>query len=106
MVSRRAMRNPGKRWLTETKHLLWLFWQLKRPSERKLHLYACACSRRIWDLLPDDQCRRAVELVERRADGLAGASEVTEVRKRFASLLARLNRQRQYVGAPREDQGD
>lgn len=37
------MRSPESRWLTEKKHSYWLFWQLKRPSERKLLLYACAC---------------------------------------------------------------
>ena len=25
-------------------------------SRRKLHLFVCACCRRIWELLPDDEC--------------------------------------------------
>src|SRR5262245_23943785 len=45
-------------------------------SERKLRLFACACLRRIWSLLPDDRCRRAVEVIERCADGLAGRADL------------------------------
>jgi hypothetical protein len=45
-------------------------------SERKLRRFACACLRRIWALLPDDHCRRAVKGIERRADGLAGRAEL------------------------------
>jgi hypothetical protein len=47
-----------------------------RVSERKFRLFACACLRRIWTLLPDDRCRRAVEVIERCADGLAGRAEL------------------------------
>src|SRR5262249_21636750 len=47
-----------------------------RVSERKLRLFACACIRRIGTLLPDDRCRRAVEVIERRADGLEGRADL------------------------------
>lgn len=50
-----------------------------RMSERQLRLFACACCRRIWDRLPDDRCRRAVEVLERCADGAGTDQEVQEV---------------------------
>ena len=40
-----------------------------RVTERALRLYACACCRVIWDVLPEDEGRRAVEAAERYADG-------------------------------------
>jgi hypothetical protein len=43
--------------------------------ERTLRLFATACCRRVWGLMPEDDCRRAVEAVERAADDPGAAPE-------------------------------
>ena len=38
---------------------------------------ACACARDVWHLLADERSRRAVEVAERYADGLATADDLS-----------------------------
>jgi hypothetical protein len=61
-----------KEWLEciAPEDMLNFFWKLK---DRKFRLFACACCRRIWDLIESDLHRRAVDVAERFADG-AGAN--------------------------------
>src|SRR4051812_46286033 len=47
-----------------------------RCSERKVRLFNAAFVRMLWEALPHEQSRRAVEAVERFADGLAGREEL------------------------------
>jgi hypothetical protein len=49
-----------------------------KTSERKLRLFAVACCRRIWHLMPDDRSRNAVDLAERYADRGVHTSELFE----------------------------
>lgn len=58
-------------------------------SDRKLRLFACACCRRIWHLLPEAACRDAVELAERYADGVVAAEELVAAGEAFDGLWDR-----------------
>jgi hypothetical protein len=48
----------------------------RNPSKRKRRLFGCACCRRIWDLIPDEQGQAAVMAAEQFADGLIGEAEL------------------------------
>jgi hypothetical protein len=52
-----------------------------RLSARKLRLFACACCRRIWELLEKPLSRKAVELAEKHAEGRGWASQLAAVRR-------------------------
>ncbi len=47
-----------------------------KASERKLRLFACACVRRVWNLLSDKYIRKALAIAERYADGDVSADKL------------------------------
>jgi hypothetical protein len=47
-----------------------------KASERQLRLLACAVGRLLWDRLAQDASRRAVEVAEQYADGLATVDQL------------------------------
>jgi hypothetical protein len=47
-------------------------------GKRKLRLFSVACCRAAWHLFTNEECRHAVEVGERAADGLATRVEVRE----------------------------
>jgi len=65
-------------WLSSTSPEAMLAFLRKcgRASERKHRLFACAAVRSVWHLLTDNRSRRALELVEAAADGLADSREL------------------------------
>jgi hypothetical protein len=58
-------------------------------GRRKLRLFACACVRGIWLLLRKPGSRKAVEVAEQFADGLASAEELREAYEASRDALGR-----------------
>lgn len=53
----------------------------KKVSKRKSQLFACTCCRHIWHLIENERSRRAVEVTERFAEGLATRREWNNARR-------------------------
>src|SRR5262249_25284190 len=66
--------------------LVWWEYLRGELSPRKGRLIACAACRLIWPLLVDERLRRAVEVAEAFADGLAGADELAQAREPALAL--------------------
>jgi hypothetical protein len=81
-------------WLASDDPEAMLLYLSPAASDRKLRLFACACCRRIWDLLPEGASRRAVETSERFADGEATADDLqrswSAARRLVAGVEARV----------------
>jgi hypothetical protein len=63
-------------WLASTDPARMLSALRHDTSDRKLRLFAVACCRRIWHLMPDEASRVAVETGERFADELASRNDL------------------------------
>ena len=66
---------------TDPAAMLAFLQQAGRASDRKLRLWACACVRRVWPLLPQGVTHEAVRLAEEFADGRATSRDLGRVRK-------------------------
>jgi hypothetical protein len=62
-------------WLTCDEPREMLGFLRARAGKRKLRLFAVACCRRVWELIPPGVARRAVEEAERYADGAVSPQE-------------------------------
>ena len=60
-----------RKWLASADPMSMLNFLTGKASERKLRLFACACCRRIWNLIAEQSAQSAVEIAERYADGKA-----------------------------------
>jgi hypothetical protein len=55
----------------------------RKPSARKMRLFGIACCRRLPDLMADPECRRAVLLAEKWANGGASPKQASTLRDRL-----------------------
>jgi hypothetical protein len=78
-----------KAWLTGDDMLKMLAFANERASNRKLRLFACACCRRFYHLLPSDATRLALETSELAADGLKSFAELVAAKRAVAVLHPR-----------------
>jgi hypothetical protein len=63
----------------------WLMWALKRAGYRPLDDYrewACWCVRQVWHLIPDEDCRAALETAERFLAGEASRDDLQQAHAR------------------------
>lgn len=62
-------------WMTATDPTPMLEFLRDKATDRKLRLFAVACCRRVWHLIPEGASKHAVEVAERYADRLVGDRE-------------------------------
>jgi hypothetical protein len=58
-----------------------------KVSQRRCRLFACACVRRIWSLLPGAECQKALEAAELFADGKEDVQRLAVFLRRVWELV-------------------
>lgn len=93
-------------WLAATDPgLILRFLWPRRPSERKRRLFEVACCHRVWDAITDPDCRAAVVVAERFADGLVTDTELEEAANRADVVWVAEIDQLRNAGVPDDDFG-
>src|SRR5437868_2305472 len=72
-----------RQWRTCVEPLILRDFLKDKLGPRKQRLFACACFRQVWHLLPDDDSRRFVELGEHHADGLLSRKDLKKLRPKI-----------------------
>lgn len=68
----------------------------RNVTVRKLRLFGVACCHRIWNFMIDQQCRDAVDLIERFVEGDATVTAVNRTRAKLkAAFLAACNKRKE-----------
>jgi hypothetical protein len=86
-------------WQTCTDPAPMLAFLRRRASERKLRLFAVACSRRMLHLVTDDFGRQAVALAERLAEGRAREPDRAALWERIQEMREDRIADREFFGA-------
>ena len=87
-------------WLDSTDPTPMLEFMRGKASDRKMRLFAVACSRRLLHLTPDYRVGEVLQVAERFADGLVGDEERSNARK-VAQLAAQVRGVAARPEAPR-----
>ncbi len=74
-----------RQWLESADPALLLRFLYGRASDRKLRLFACACCRRIWQVIASESSPQEIEVGERYADGLSDSRELREFRSQLGA---------------------
>jgi hypothetical protein len=74
-------------WLACTDPQAMLGFLRDKASDRRLRLFGCACVRRVWDLLLEEQSRRLVEVGELYVDGFVDEQELSKARQSYEDYL-------------------
>src|SRR6516225_9204945 len=86
-------------WLAYAEPDTMLWHILGKIGHGKLRLFACACSRRLWDMLPA-ACREGIDLAERFADDLVTDEDCQTAFARVFAVLTAATQQRGQRRAP------
>jgi len=81
-------------WLTGGMPRAMLYLTEGTALDRRFRLYACACVRRVWHFLDDERLRRAVEVAEAFADGLAQHEEMRKAEAAAEAYALRIGNER------------